>query len=218
MKHVFFICYGQCDEDIESSLAEDPTFKHVNEDKDLMRLYKILQNVNFSYKSNQEPILTMWNVKRDYMNLCQQKHQSVQEYYEQLMVLLDVNKTLNTNIHDDLGFIDAITRENGEDPDALTENEKTNYTEQGRERMMAMHMLMGDDRDRFGRAIEDFECSYLMDHRNSCHKTLHDCYTLLKGWRMSVGLKQHPMKLGVLFKSVDDDDGEGTSLVNWGNK
>ena len=75
-----------------------------NEDKDLIKLYKILQNVNFSYKSSQEPILTMWNAKRDFINLRQEKHQSVQEYCECFIALRDVNKTLNNNIHDDLGF------------------------------------------------------------------------------------------------------------------
>jgi hypothetical protein len=36
----------------------------------------------------------------------------------------DVNETLNINIHDDMRLIDAITRERGEKPNALTEDEK----------------------------------------------------------------------------------------------
>ena len=103
LKLVYSIYYGQCNEDIKSSLAEDPTFKKANEEKDLIKMYRILQNVNFSYKSVQEPILTMWNAKRDFMNLRQQRHQSVQEYYERFIALKEVNETLNTNIHDDLG-------------------------------------------------------------------------------------------------------------------
>ena len=125
----------------------------------------------------------MWNAKRDFINLRQQKHQSVQEYYERFVALKEVNETLNTNIHDDLGFIEAIAREKGEDLALLTEADKTEYMEQGRERMLAIHMLMGADRDRFGSAIEDFECAYLMDRKNRYPKTLHDCYTLLKGWK-----------------------------------
>ena len=54
-----------CDEDIKASLAEYPDFKLANEEKDLIKLYKILQSINFSYRSNQEPILTMWNAKAE---------------------------------------------------------------------------------------------------------------------------------------------------------
>ena len=73
----------------------------------------------------------MWNAKRDFINLRQQKHQSVQEYYERFVALRDVNETLNNNTHDDLGFIDAIAREKGEDTDTLMEDQKTIYMEQG---------------------------------------------------------------------------------------
>ena len=59
----------------------------------------------------------------------------------------------------------------------LTEAEKTDYMEQGREQMLAIHMLMGADREHFGSAIEDFECAYLMNRRNQYPKSLHDCYT-----------------------------------------
>ena len=55
MKQVYSVYYGQCDEDMKVCLTEDPTFKQVNEEKDLIRLYKILQGVNFSYRPSQEP-------------------------------------------------------------------------------------------------------------------------------------------------------------------
>lgn len=82
MKQVYSVYYGQCDKDMKACLTEDPTFKQVNEEKDLIRLYKILQGVNFSYRPSQEPILTMWNAKKDFINLKQQRFQSVQEYYD----------------------------------------------------------------------------------------------------------------------------------------
>ena len=69
MKQVYTIYYGQRNEDIKSSLAKDAAFKQANEVKNLINLYKILQNVNFSYKSSQEPILSIWNAKKDFMNL-----------------------------------------------------------------------------------------------------------------------------------------------------
>ena len=123
----------------------------------------------------------MWNAKKDFINLRKQKHQSVQEYYERFVALKEVNETLNTNVHDDLGFIDAIARENGEDPSSLTETQKTDYMEQGRERMLDIHMLMGADKARFESAWVDLERANLMDQKNRYPKNIHECYTLLKG-------------------------------------
>lgn len=86
---------------------------------------------------------------------------------------------MNTNIHYDLGFIKEIAREKGENLAILSENDKTIYMDQRLECMMAIHMLMGEDRDRFGSAIENFECAYLMERENRYPKTLHDYCTLL---------------------------------------
>ena len=63
------------------------------------------------------------------------------------MALREVNETLGNNVHFDLGFVEAIARENGEEKDALNEDQKNEYMEQGIERMTAMHFLMGSDRD-----------------------------------------------------------------------
>ena len=57
-----------------------------------------------------------------------------------------------------------------------------------------------------------------MDHKNRYPKTLHDAYTLLKGWKKNSTVKQHPMKLGVSFNTVGDGDKEETALVNQGAK
>lgn len=126
----------------------------------------------------------------------------------------DVNETLGNNIHDDLGFVEMIARENGEDPTGLTENQQTDYKEQGRDRMMAIHMLMGADRMRFLSTIKDFEHAYFMDRKNRYPKSIHECYTLLKGWRKSIN-KQHPLRDGVQFNTVSNGDYDsGTTLVN----
>jgi hypothetical protein len=73
----------------------------------------------------------MSKTKKDFINLHQQKHQSMQDYYESFISLKEVNETLNTNIHNDLGFNEAIAREKDKDPTPLSAEEKTNYMEQG---------------------------------------------------------------------------------------
>ena len=105
----------------------------------------------------------MWEAKADFIKLRQQKHQSVQDYYEKFVALKEVIETLNVNIYDDPGLIEVIARAKGKELNSLNDDQKLKYGKIGRERMMGMHLLMGADRDRFKSAIEEFEHAYLMD-------------------------------------------------------
>ena len=216
LKQVYSKYFGQCDEDMKSTLAEDVKFDTANKEKDVISLRKILQSVNFSYRSSEEPIKTMWQAKVDFIKLRQQKHQSVQEYYEKFMALKEVNDTLNINVYDDPGLVDIIARIKRKDGDNLNDDQRNLFLEIGRERMMGMHLLMGSDRNRFGGAIEEFEHAYLMDKRNNYPKTLHDSYTLLKGWKKGINKQNYPNKVGVSFNTVGDDD--GTALATDGER
>lgn len=60
LKQVFSLYLGQCDEDIKAALTESPAWRQSNEDKDVLRLVRIINSVTFNYKSGQEPFLTMF--------------------------------------------------------------------------------------------------------------------------------------------------------------
>jgi hypothetical protein len=67
---------------------------------------------------------------------------------------MGVNKTLNTNIRDDLGFPQVIAREKKVDLSTLTGTAKDDFEtaamEAGRERMMAVHLLFGANQEIYG--------------------------------------------------------------------
>ena len=73
LKQIYSKYFGQCDEDMKATLAEDASFDKANKEKDVITLRKILQSVNFSYRSSKEPIKTMWEAKADFIKLHQQK-------------------------------------------------------------------------------------------------------------------------------------------------
>jgi hypothetical protein len=198
---------------MKAAWAEDPRFETTHQQKNPLDLFRILQTVDCSYHSNQEPVLTIWNAKTDFIKLRQQKGQSVQEYFERFVALKEVNDTLGTNVHACTRLIDALARKKGQDPVQLSDNERADLISQGSERMMAIHFLLGADRERFGSAIQDFEHSYLMDHKNRYPKSLHDAYNLLKGWKK--GQMSQVNKVGVSFNTNGEDE-DGTALVNKG--
>lgn len=58
LKQVYAIYYGHCDEDMKASLIEDPSFDTINKKKDVIKLMKLLQSVNFNRNDSEEPILS----------------------------------------------------------------------------------------------------------------------------------------------------------------
>ena len=161
----------------------------------------------------------MWIAKKNFMGIKQGKHQSVNEYYETFIALKDINETLNTNIHDDLGVINIIVREEGLDMSAMNEDEKKAFTDdaysRGCDRIMAIHFLCGADRERYGGLLKDLHHNYLMNKKNEYPKNLQAAYVLLKGWNK--GKTQVKQPVGIAFANVGDEDEEGTSLLNKGS-
>jgi hypothetical protein len=211
LKNAYSIMHGQCDEEMKASLAMDPTFAAIDKGKDVIGLYKILQKINFSYTPVEEPILTMFKTKLDFMRIRQYDGQSVTEYYEKFLAMKEVNETLGTNIYDDLGFVDVIAREKGKDLDAMTPAEKDQFSteamEEGADRMMGIHLLLGSNQGIYGDMLTDLKNQFLKDKKNEYPKTLHDAYTRLKGYTKDKHAK-NPNKVGVSFNTNGEEDGD----------
>jgi hypothetical protein len=186
LKQVYSMHLGQHDEDMKASLSKHPEFKTINSKKDMLKLIKLLQSVNFNQTDSEEPIVSMFKAKLDFMRIRQQKGQTVNEYFERFIAMMGVNETLNTNLLDDLGFPQIIAREKKIDLSTLTGTVKDDFEtaamEAGRDRMLAIHLLFGADPEFYGGLLKDLRHSYLMNKRNDYPKTLQAAYVLLKGW------------------------------------
>ena len=106
-------------------------------------------------------IKTMWMAKSDFIKLHQQPHQSVQDYYKKFLDMMDVNDTLNNNIHQDDGLINAIAMGKGKAVGMLTTNEKVTYLNLGRKQTLAIPFMYGSDRDCLGDAMTKCNHDYL---------------------------------------------------------
>ena len=186
MMQVYTLYLGQCDEDIKATIAEHPDFTTVHLNKDVLALYKILQSVSFSYTNSEEPMVSIWKAKSDFMRIRQGKGQSVIDYYERFIALKDVNETLNTLIHEDPGYVDIIATEKGVKVANLSDSGQASFTSKamsiGRERMLAIHFLHGADQEIYSGLLKTLRHNYLMNKKNDYPTTLQAAYVLLKGW------------------------------------
>ena len=69
LKQCYFKYHGQCDDDIEASLEDDPGFITAHKVKDVIKLRSILRTVTFHYRKSEEPIKTLWKANREFINL-----------------------------------------------------------------------------------------------------------------------------------------------------
>ena len=66
MKQVFSLFMGQMDDETKHRLAEHKEWEVTKQRKDLIIMLEILQGINFSHTSTQEPIITMWKSINDF--------------------------------------------------------------------------------------------------------------------------------------------------------
>ena len=83
-------------------------------------MLEILQGINFSHTSAQEPIVTMWESINDFEKTRQGKYQSFPKYYERFCAMRDVNNSLGCSIYSHPGLIEVIAREKGENASTLS--------------------------------------------------------------------------------------------------
>ena len=138
-KQVYALYYRQIDEDIKTCLAELDDWKDVYGDKNLISLLQMLQNVNFTYKSNKESICPV-EAKSDFIRLRQGKHKYLQEYCERFIALKEVNEFLKNSIHEDPSLLKIIAKEHGRNLTTLSGAKREAYVKEGQERMLAMQV------------------------------------------------------------------------------
>ena len=175
-------------------------------------MLEILQGINFCHNSAQEPIVTMWESINDFAKIRQRKYQSVPEYYERFCAMRDVNNSLGCSIYSHPGLIKVIAREKGENASALSSAKKNTYMKIGKDRMMAIHFLMGADKIKYDDTITSYKNIYLMNKRNNYPATLHNVFILMKGWTTTVNQSHH--KVGVTFNTMGHDGNNTHGEVN----
>ena len=151
--------------------------------------------------------------------MAQGKYQSVQEYYDSYKNMVKVNEEPGSKIGRDKGLLEIISQENSKTVDKLTDPEKIAFSDEGKERYLAIRMLMASDRNRFGGLIEDLRNDYLTGS-NEYPKTMGTCFTLLNHWAKNprnVPGALTPNNVGMAFAHEGDADEGDAQLTVDGN-
>ena len=205
--------WGQCLDAMQTRIQEAATYESTRQAKDAIGIVQIIKSISFNYRAHQEPVVAINAVKHDFFKLCQGKYQSVQEFCDDFKNMVKVNKELGAKIGWDKGISDIIAQENNKT--SMMDAEKTQYSNKGKERYLAVRMLMASDRNIFGGLIEDLRNDYLTG-TNKYPKTMATCFTLLNHWSKNprnVPGAMAPNNVGMAF-THEGEESDGDVLVN----
>jgi hypothetical protein len=154
----------------------------------------------------------MHEAKKRFYMLRQDKHTSVQQYYESFINTVEVIEHCGGDIGTDRSLVEEML--GGRERSIASEAIMINAEQQAKDKYLACAFILGADKTRYGRLLEDLENSYTQGD-DKFPKVMTDAYNLLVNW------KQNPMNYMRVVDSAQDGamfvtDGAETNDSNTG--
>lgn len=215
LRQLFQVVMGQCDENVKAALNDDPDFDAIDDDMDVIKLFKMIESLAFKGKATSDPFYALTTVMLELISL-KQHDLSLTEYYERFVATGKAADELYGGEGRFLAghrqtFIETICAEEKEDINNLTSDKKREYAKQGRERMEAMRFLLNADRKRFGEMVDQLHQDFLKGNA-SYPRSLSSAYALLRSVKVKNPVKHRiPDELGHQFNVNGDEDEAASS-------
>jgi hypothetical protein len=187
----FVIILGQCTVAVKGWLENGNGMADLEADRDVVGLLKLLEKMAFSTGGDQDPFLTLNLSLRRLVAIQQGPKENTAKYYKRFRVAADV-----------------LTGHWGEFyPPKLVTTELTKELTQ--DRFLARILLMGADKGRFGKLLDELNNNYIAG-TDRYPKTLDDTIKLLTRYQ---GPQKNPAKV-----LDDNEDGMVKSFLQKGNR
>jgi hypothetical protein len=223
IKTMYSLVWGQCSDAIRAKLETKADHINLEATSNAIGLLKNIKDVVFSYQNQSYGPQGLHAAKRRFYNLIQNKHMTCQTYLDKFQNCVEVIEHCGGNIGTDVGLVNE-TLSTASPPisrSTATPGELQAAEDYTREKFLACAFILGSDRIRYGKLVEDLENDYTQ-RVDKFPKTIVDSYSLLLHW------KQNPRNLmraigtndGVSFANIGENDQEqfdGTTNANVGD-
>lgn len=214
-KRTYTLIWGQCSEPLRTRIEGHSEYSQVSNDYDPVGLLTIIRNLVFNYQAQKHPCHAVHDAKRKFFMhsmVSTKMSDSPQKYYESFNNVVDTINTTKADIGVDesIAIYYAKTEDGITDITTLDPTQKLALKKKAKERYLATAFILGADRSRYGRLIEEMENSFIKG-KDEYPTTLTDAYNLLVYWRqnpryMSPGMQGSD---GVSFANVGGTDTTG---------
>ena len=191
---------------MKAKVESHSTYSAISLSKDGLGLLCAIKSVAYQIQNQKNLVHTLTNAIARYYCFRQGKFTTPSMYLTQFQNILDVITMNGGEIAGHPGIVDMLLAQKGLVAGAITEEQRVEIRDEVRSRSTAMVFLLGSDRTRYGKMIDEFENDFLkgIDHYPT---TVNEVYNLLTNWKMDSRATWQPNASdGVSFVNSGDDE------------
>ena len=204
IKTLYSLVWGQCSDVMRQKIEAHATYAAIYNSGDGLGLLRALKTTAFHFQGQKYIGHSVQEALKRYYNCAQGKFATTQSYMEHFQNTLDVVVHCGGTIAGNPGMEDSIIAERGLTLVDLTAAVRADIKADAVARTTAVAFLLGCDRARYGRLIDDLENDFLQG-RNHYPMTLVAAYNLVTNWKQENRFWRTPVADGVAFANVEKD-------------
>ena len=189
MKTLYSIIWGQVSDTLKHRIQALNDYKRMNSEGDSLALLAALRDQAFNFQSQKDQAQALHEAVRRFYLISQGRTDSCQAYMDRYENGVQVIKHIGGEIPVYESLVDADLKARGLERDSATDAEIEVSRKTAGERQLAMGYILGCDRVRYGKLIEDLENQHTQGMK-SFPQTLSEAYTLANNWKSGAGMAQ----------------------------
>jgi hypothetical protein len=200
----YALVWGQCSDALREKVKAHKDYQNAHQLGSVVELLKVVKTEMFTFQTQKYGPQAMHEAKRRFYMLRQDKHTTVQQYYETFVNTVEVIEHCGGDIGVDRSLVTEML--GGHDRSIASATVIVNAERDAKDKYLACAFILGADKTRYGCLMEDLENSFTQGI-DKFPKTMVDAYNLLVNW------KQNPMN----YMRMVDGSVDGTMFVTDGN-
>jgi hypothetical protein len=219
MQKIYSVIYGQCSDGVRAKIEAMDNHTALSDAGDPIGLLKNIKTVMTNFQTTKYMPHAVYDCKRSLFLYRQDRETTVPEYHKQFKSLVDVIEYNGGSLGADRGLIVSKLEAAGVNPASASQSEKETATTEARDTTIACAFILGADKSRFGKLMEDLENAYTQGD-DKYPTDLTDAYKLLTNWKqdprnLAQVVRRNETVPGVAFTNlgVEDDDGTNEQMA-----
>ena len=164
IKTLYSLVWGQRTDILRQKIEALHDFEEMSTNGDGLALLKAIKNTAFSFQSQKYFPHSLYESTRRFYMTVQGKYMTTQAYLEQFQNMIDVIGHTGGMVGHQPGIERAIMRERGIDPTNATSTQQMEIEKEAQKGYLAVALMLGSDKARFGRLLENLESKIITQH------------------------------------------------------
>jgi hypothetical protein len=217
---VYSVILGQCSEGVRAKIESEANHESLQDSGDPIGLLQNIQNVMLNHRTSKYMPHAIHESIRSLYNCVQGEHTDVPDYYKNFKSRLDVVVYNGGAFGVNTGIVDEVLKESNVIPAQATPDEVKDAESKSKERAAAVAFLLGADKKRYGKLVEDLENSFTQGE-DRYPKDLTGAYKLMINWKQEhrdvIKMVRAPPNANAEVSFTNVGEEEGTAVTDGSN-